>query len=175
MAVSIDDTLKMMLFSRRNCNLLAAIVCFSAIGVAYFYFEKHLWLTPCPMCYAQRIAIGILGFFFLLTAIFPGGQVMQRIQGVWLFLLACGGAALSIRHLYLQSLPKDQLPSCGQDFYALLENAPVPDMLMTMLTGSGDCGEVLWTFLGLSIPGWTLVAFIGLGVWGLFHNTFRHD
>ncbi len=162
-----------MLFSRKICNLFAAITCFTSIGIAYFYFEKHLWLTPCPMCYAQRIAIGILGIFFLLFSIIPASKVAKRIQGIWLFLLASGGAALSIRHLYLQSLPKDKLPSCGQDFYALLENAPVPDILMKMLTGTGDCGEVLWSFLGLSIPGWTLVTFVGLGVWGLFHNYFR--
>ncbi len=161
-----------MLFSRRNCNLLAAVLCFVAIGVAYFYFEKHKWLIPCPMCYAQRIAIGILGFFFLLSAI-PCNTTLRRFQGIWLFLLASGGAALSIRHVYLQSLPKNQLPACGQDFYGLLENAPIPDMLFKMLTGTGDCGEIQWTLLGLSIPGWTLVAFIGLGVWGLFHNTFR--
>ncbi len=162
-----------MLFSRRGCNIIAAIVCFSLIGVAYFYFEKNMYLTPCPMCYAQRIAVGILGFFFLLAAIFPGGRILGRVHGVWLFLLAAGGAALSTRHLYLQSLPKDQLPSCGQDFYGLLENAPVPKMIHSMLTGTGDCGEVQWQLLGVSIPGWTLIAFVGLGVWGLFHNAFR--
>lgn len=162
-----------MLFSRQNCNLIAAILCFLAIGIAYFYFEKGLFLPPCPLCYAQRIVIGILGFFFLLVTFFPGGQLLRRIQGVVLFLWASGGAALSIRHLYLQSLPKNLLPSCGQDFYALLENKPIPNIIKTMLTGSGDCGEVWWTFLGLSIPGWTLIAFIGLGAWGLFHNVFR--
>lgn len=162
-----------MLFSRRGCNVLAAIGCFALIAVAYFYFEKHMYLTPCPMCYAQRIALGILGFFFLLAAIFPGGRALGYVHGFWLFLLAAGGAALSIRHLYLQNLPKDKLPSCGQDFYGLLENTPVPNVIQTMLTGSGDCGEVQWVFLGLSIPGWTLVAFVGLGIWGLFHNAFR--
>lgn len=164
-----------MLFSRRNCNLIGAATCFGLIAVAYFYMENYLYLVPCPLCYAQRIAFALLGFFFLLAAIFPGGQLGGRIHGIWLFLLAAGGSALGVRHLYLQNLPKDQMPpSCGQDFYALLENTPVPNVIMTMLTGSGDCGEVQWVFLGLSIPGWGLVAFVGLGVWGLFRNAFRH-
>ncbi|MBS9778589.1 MAG: disulfide bond formation protein B [Gammaproteobacteria bacterium] len=163
----------LMLFSRRGCNLLAAIGCFSIIAVAYFYFEKTLYLYPCPMCYAQRIAIGIVGFFFLIATIVPGGKTAGRIYGLWLFLLSAGGAALSIRHLYLQNLPKDQLPSCGQDFYGLLENTPMPNVIKTMLTGTGDCGEVQWVFLNLSIPGWTLVVFVGLGIWGFFHNAVR--
>lgn len=162
-----------MLFSRRNTNLLAAMSCFILIAIAYFYFEKHLYLTPCPLCYAQRIVFAILGGFFLLAAMLPGGIWGRRIHGVWLFLCAGGGAALSIRHLYLQSLPKNLLPSCGQDFYALLENTPTPEVIKTMLTGSGDCGEVLWSFMGLSIPGWTFIAFVGFAVWGLFYNTVR--
>jgi len=35
------------------------------------------------------------------------------------------------------------------------------------LRGSGDCAEVVWTFLGLSIPGWTLIIFSGLTLFGL--------
>lgn len=162
-----------MLFSHRACNLYAAIGCVLLIAVAYFYMENYLFLVPCPMCYAQRIVLGILSIFFLLAAIFPGGRVVGKVHGVWLFLLAIGGAALSIRHLYLQNQPKGYLPACGQDFYALVENTPFAQTVATMLTGSGDCGEVQWTMLGLSIPGWTLIAFIGFACWGLFHNFFR--
>jgi disulfide bond formation protein DsbB len=37
-----------------------------------------------------------------------------------------------------------------------------------VLVGDGSCAEVVWTFLGVSIPGWTLVGFIGLVTLGLF-------
>ncbi len=162
-----------MLFSRRACNLYAGIGCFVLIAIAYFYMENHLYLNPCPLCYAQRIAFAILGLFFLLAAAFPGGSVGGKIHGIWLFLLAAGGAALSIRHLYLQNQPKGSVPSCGQDFYALVENTPLAETVATMLTGTGECGDVLWTMLGLSIPGWALIGFIGFAMWGLFHNFFR--
>jgi disulfide bond formation protein DsbB len=36
-----------------------------------------------------------------------------------------------------------------------------------MLSGTGECAKVDWSFLGLSIPGWTLIAFIGLAILGL--------
>ena len=37
-----------------------------------------------------------------------------------------------------------------------------------MLTGSGDCGTVDWTFLGLSMPAWSLVWFLLLAAVALF-------
>lgn len=162
-----------MLFSRRSCNILAAIGCFTLIAIAYFYMENYLFLNPCPLCYAQRIVLGIIGIYFMIAAIIPGKRLGGKIHGIILFLLSAGGAALSVRHLYLQNLPKDKVPSCGQDFYGLVENTPFATAVHTMLTGSGDCAEVQWTMLGLSIPGWTLIAFIGLACWGVFHNIFR--
>lgn len=163
-----------MILTRRNANLLAAVGCFALIAVAYFYFEKTEYLVPCPLCYAQRIVFGILGFVFLLVAVFPGSELRRKIYGIFLFLIACGGSALSIRHLYLQHLPKNEQPAaCGQDFYALVQNTPLAEAVQTMLTGSGDCGEIQWELLGVSIPGWTLIAFIGFALWALFHNTFR--
>lgn len=162
-----------MLFSRRSCNFFAAMGCFILIAVAYFYMEKYLYLNPCPLCYAQRIALGIIGIVFLMAAIFPGRRLGGIIYGMVLFALSLGGAALSIRHLYLQNLPKGYAANCGKDFYALVESTPLAEAVQTMLLGSGECGDIQWTMFGLSIPGWTLIAFIGFAVWGLFHNAFR--
>ncbi len=162
------------IFSRRGCNLIAAVGCLTSIAIAYFYMENRLYLVPCPLCYAQRFAFGFLALFFLLAALFPGGQRGGKIHGIWLFLLSCGGAALSIRHLYLQSLPKGVAhTSCGQDFYSLVENTPLAQTVLTMITGSSDCGTVQWVKFGLSIPGWALLAFIACAFWGLIHNAFR--
>ncbi|PIE45419.1 MAG: disulfide bond formation protein B [Gammaproteobacteria bacterium] len=162
-----------MFFSRRSCNVMAMIGCLVLIAVAYFYMENYLFLNPCPLCYAQRIVFAFLGLFFLLAAIFPGKTWGRKTHAVILLLTAAGGAALSIRHLYLQNLPKGQVPACGQDFYALVQNTPFAEAVKTMLTGTGDCAEVQWTMLGLSIPGWTLIAFIGFAIWGFVHNWFR--
>ncbi len=161
------------LFSRRGTNVLAGIACFALILFSIFYLEKRLYLTPCPLCYAQRFAFAFIGLWFFIAAIFPSGRRGGKLHGAWLFLLACGGSALSIRHLYLQSLPKGVVNSCGQDFYSLVENTPIAGIVKAMVFGVGECGEVQWQLLGLSIPGWSLIAFIGFGCWGLFHNAFR--
>jgi len=38
------------------------------------------------------------------------------------------------------------------------------EVVSSILYGSGDCAEVLWTFLGMSMPQWTLIWYVGLGL-----------
>ncbi|MDR2216246.1 MAG: disulfide bond formation protein B, partial [Nevskiaceae bacterium] len=47
---------------------------------------------------------------------------------------------------------------------------PLTDVLKKVLTGSGECAKVDWTFLGLSMPGWVLICAVGLGVAGIVIN-----
>ena len=74
--------------------------------------EYRLGLEPCPMCIVQRVAIALVGLIALIAMIHHKGLN-------WYFgaitLVTLGGAASAIRHLYLQSLPADQIPSCGPD------------------------------------------------------------
>jgi len=72
------------------------------------------------------------------------------------------GAGFSVRQLWLQSLPKDQIPACGPDLSYMLEAFPLSDVLAAMTSGTGDCAEVSWALLGISLPGWLLVFFGGL-------------
>ena len=69
------------------------------------------------------------------------------------------GILLSIRQLYLQNLPPELVPSCGPDIDYLFETLPVLEGFMLAIRGDGNCAEVLWSFLGISIPGWLLIAF----------------
>ncbi|MGO1893954.1 MAG: disulfide bond formation protein B, partial [Luteimonas sp.] len=40
-------------------------------------------------------------------------------------------------------------------------------------TGTGDCGTVDWTLLGLSMPAWSLLWFLLLGAWALHAGSRR--
>jgi disulfide bond formation protein DsbB len=39
----------------------------------------------------------------------------------------------------------------------MLDTMPFLQVLTEVFSGSGECAEVYWTFLGLSMPGWTFV------------------
>ncbi|MER2020438.1 MAG: disulfide bond formation protein B [Stenotrophomonas sp.] len=44
---------------------------------------------------------------------------------------------------------------------------PLLDVLRRVLTGSGECAVVDWTFLRLSMPAWSLMTYLALAVWSL--------
>ena len=52
--------------------------------------------------------------------------------------------------------------ACGPSLDYLMDVFPLAEVLSLVLSGDGTCAEVVWTFLGISIPGWTLVGLIGL-------------
>ena len=72
------------------------------------------------------------------------------------------------RQIWLQTLPPDQLPSCLPPLDYMMQTMPYADILWTMFHGSADCAEVTWTLLSLSIPEWSLLAFVGFALFAVF-------
>jgi disulfide bond formation protein DsbB len=153
--------------------LFGAFVCAALIGYA-LYVEKHMLMFPCPLCIVQRVAIITMGLVGLEAAAHnPRSAFGRRTYAVLAFLAAAFGAAIAGRHLWIQSLPADQVPDCNSmGIGYMLQVMPKWDVVRTILTGSGECAKVDWTWLGLSMPGWTLVCFVLLGI-GVLVAGFR--
>lgn len=131
----------------------------------YFQFVEHL--EPCPLCVLQRVCTLVVGVVLLLAVLHnPRGRGIKA-YGFLVTMIALVGAAISARHVWLQNLPEDQAPSCGPGLNFMLDNFPPSDVIQMVLTGSGECAEVLWKFIGLSIPAWTFIAFIALALMAL--------
>lgn len=150
----------------RMVFFLVFLVSAGLLGVA-FYMEHVMGLEPCPLCWLQRYAFMAVAAVSLLAVVHNPGAVGGRVYGLLMALFAGLGVALAGRQLWLQSLPPDQVPACGPSVEYMLEVLPWTDVLATAIRGTGDCAEVVWRFLGLSIPGWTAVFFSLLIVLGL--------
>ena len=129
-------------------------------------------LEPCPLCIFQRVAVISAGLIAIAAALHNPAPLGIRVYGLLVALASAAGSALAMRQLYLQSLPEDQVPSCGPGLDYLLDVFPMQDVLQMVLLGDGSCAEVVWSLLGISIPGWTLIGFVGLITLGLF-QAFR--
>jgi disulfide bond formation protein DsbB len=146
------------ILNARAWFLFCAVACFSML--AWAYYKQYVdFVDPCPLCILQRIAFLWIGVVGLVAAIHGPG-----VAGRWFYglLLAVGGGvgmALAGRHVWLQNLPADQVPDCGMGLNYMLDTMPVLDVLKEVLYGAGECAEVMWTFLGISIPGWALIWF----------------
>ncbi len=44
------------------------------------------------------------------------------------------------------------------------------EVINKVLTGSGECGKVDWTLLGLSMPWWVMFSLVALGTWAVIVN-----
>jgi len=159
--------------SFRGVFLTGFLVCLSMLLVAgYFQFIEHL--DPCPLCIVQRLLVLVVGIVFLLGAMHNPISGGRRVYGFLVVLAAGFGAAIAGRHVWLQRVPEEQVPSCGPGLNFILDNFPISQAIDMVLRGSGECADVLWTFLGLSIPAWTLVAFVVMILVGLKQLFGRH-
>ena len=91
-----------------------------------FFMEYQLGLEPCPMCIVQRIAVALAALLALIAIVHNQG--LNWYFGFITF-ITLGGAASATRHLYLQSLPADQIPTCGPDLAYLIKFSYFEDAL----------------------------------------------
>ena len=152
---------------RRNF-LFGSVACVGLIAYA-MYTQIYGGLQPCPLCIFQRVAFAALAMVFLIGGLHaPAGRRARRVYAVMAMLAAALGAAIAGNHVRLQHLPPDQVPACGPGLDYLLEAMPLTGVVRKVMTGSGECAEVDWSFLGLAMPAWSLVGFLMLGGWALY-------
>lgn len=146
---------------------LGFLACAGLLGFAY-YLQYYEYQDPCPLCILQRIVFMGLAAIFLVAAVHGPGRAGSIVYGGLLVAAASIGAAIAARHVWLQSLPKDRIPECGPGLEYMLKKLPLSQALDKILSGSGECAEVGWTFLGLSIAGWSLAWFLLLGGFAMY-------
>jgi disulfide bond formation protein DsbB len=155
--------------SGRVINSAGFAACAALLAYA-LYTQFYLGLEPCPLCIFQRIGVAVLGLVFLVAALHNPRGRGRYAYALALALAALATVAVAARHVYVQSLPPGSLPSCGAPLSVLLKFTPVWQVVRKVLTGSGECGEVNWRFLGLAMPAWVLIWALLLGTVGVIAN-----
>jgi protein dithiol:quinone oxidoreductase len=144
-----------------------AAACAGLLGFG-FYLQYLQGQDPCPLCLIQR------GFFLAILLVFVLAAVQNpeiagtRVYGALGLLFALGGGGVAARQVWLQHLPADQVPACGPDLYFMLEHLPLARTIEKLFKGSGECAQVTWRFLGLSIAEWALVWFVLLALYSFW-------
>jgi len=159
----------MTLPNRRNINIAGFLCCAGLMGFALFA-QHVLLLDPCPLCVLQRVAVIGLGIVFLIAALHDPSGWGRRAYAASLAVIAAAGAGVAGWHFRLQNLPHDEVPACGPGLDYMLENFPLGDAMKMVFKGSGECAEVAWQVLGISMPGWVFIAIAGVGIAGVWNN-----
>lgn len=144
-----------------------AAACIALLAYA-LYAQHQMFLDPCPLCIFQRVVFMGMGIVFLIGFLHGPKSWGRKVYGVWVFLISLIGVGIAGRHVWLQSLPADQVPSCGPGLDYMIQAFPLEKVLSMVFTGSGECAQVDWEFWGLSMPAWTLIWYVGLGLGALW-------
>ena len=163
MSISLTSFYKL---SFRQIATAGALMCAALLAFGYYlqYFEGQ---DPCPLCLLQR------GFYYGILVVLAAGALHGPGRGgaiayaIGALAFAAGGIATAVRHVWLQHLPPEQVPACGPDLFYMMENLPLGRTLQLLLRGSGQCAEVHWRFLGLSIAEWSLAWFLAFAALAL--------
>lgn len=152
--------------SNRWLYLAGALSIAGLLGFAIF-LQKILHEDPCPLCMVQRYTFLMMLVLFAIAALHHPQKTGVRIYSSLIFLFSLAGIGVSSRHIWLQHLPKDQVPACGPGLDYMLDNFPMAEVLKELVHGSGECAARGWSFLGLNIPEWALLWFALLGIWAV--------
>lgn len=150
--------------------LLGFLACAGLLGYAFYTQLRDVNpLEPCPLCIFQRIAFFGLGAVFLVGGLHaPARAWMRRVYGVLALIPGIAGSAIAARHVWITHLPADQVPSCGAPFEFMRQTMGTFQLIQKVMTGSGECAKIDWTFLGLSMPAWSLAWLVVLTLWAVY-------
>lgn len=158
--------------SIRQANALGFAACAAMFGYA-LYEQHYAGLAPCHLCIFQRVGVLVLGLVFLVAALHAPRHGGARVYGVLAALAAAGTAGIAGRHVWLQQQPPGSVPACGADLDFMMQIMPLQEVIVKVFTGGGECQKIDWQLLGLSMPGWVLIAAVALGAWGVWGNWRR--
>ena len=155
--------------SFRQLNWAGCLACVGLMGYA-LYSQYVDGLQPCPLCVFQRIAVIALGVIFFAGAVVTVKSLQRWVVAPLALIAGLAGAGVAGRHAWLQHLPPDQVPACGPGLGHILNTFPLGEALSMVFEGSGECANVDWSFLGLSMPMWVFAWCVVLGFGGALIN-----
>ncbi|MCF6434618.1 disulfide bond formation protein DsbB [Pseudoalteromonas sp. MMG022] len=126
--------------------------------VTALYFQYVMGLEPCIMCIYQRTAMlglfaaGIVGYLSPTNWQVKGtGFAIWGISSIW-------GWMIAREHINMQTTTDPFAFTCDivPNFPSFM---PVHEWFPAFFAATGDCGNIDWSFLSLSMPGWMEVIF----------------
>lgn len=157
---------------RHSVRMQVAVLCLALLGVGY-YLEYIEGLEPCPLCQLQRLALLMICMTCLAAMLHIPGVLGRRFYSGLALVFAVPGALTAAWQVRLQRMP-GEAPECGPGLAFILESFPLSEALKMIFFASGECAEVSWTFLSLSIAEWSLFWFLVLTSLLVAHTFARH-
>lgn len=147
----------------RPIFVLIFLVCAGLLAFA-LYLQHGQGLDPCPWCVVQRLGFMLVGSIALVAALHGPRATGTAVYATVGFITAVAGAAAGAYHVYLQSDPVRAMKCVGSPVETILDRLQIGRLAPGLLQYDGPCTLKPWSFLGLSIPEWSLAWFVILAI-----------
>lgn len=144
-------------FSQKRLSWLLLLISIIFFESCALFFQHVLMLAPCVMCVYERVAMMGIGGAAIIGLINPKNKFLR-----WAGLISWGytsyrGLELAREHVGYQFNPS---PFATCDIFPQFPSwAPLDQWVPWMFHPTGDCSDIVWQFLGLSMPQWLVVIF----------------
>ena len=147
-----------MISGKRIVLLLIFLICTTVIGYA-LYLQLAINLLPCPLCIAQRIAYWLVGLTTIFAFIHNPRGLGRQIYYSFITVFSLIGLVLALRHSWIIRYP--EAFQCGISAEEEFLNAlSIANLWPSMFEANGDCADVKWEFMSLTIPNWSVIFFL---------------
>lgn len=138
------------------------------ILLALYFIEYGLHQSPCSLCLLQRYALWGLGLIAMIAALHAPRLFAIKVGYIiGTFAFSCIGFLFALRQIWIQHLPPDSVPNCVADLERLLKYQPLWEVFKTVLTGGGECREIHFKILGLSLAEGAVILFVCFIIYSL--------
>jgi disulfide bond formation protein DsbB len=131
----------------------------SALGLEIFalYYQHAMDLRPCIMCIYQRTAVfGVM--FAAIPAMLVNNFFTRLISYISWGTSAIWGLFIAIEHVDIQTALNPFFATC--EFVPNFPSwAPLHEWLPNVFAATGDCADINWSFMDMSMPQWMIVIF----------------
>ena len=145
-------------FSVRHIHLIIFLIVGSLLGYAA-YSMKVLGLEPCTLCITQQFFYCLIGLSSFVAFFHDPVTSTSRVYSFFISLFSLAGIWISGRQIWLQGLPEDEVPLCGPPLEYIIDVFPFADVINALFMGDGNCAEISWQFLGLSMAALSFIWF----------------
>lgn len=146
--------------------LFLFLICTALLSYAQ-YLQHAQGLLPCPLCVAQRVAYWLIALTALIAYWHNPVAFGIRVYGFFIAIFGVLGGIIATRHSWLIRYPESF--ECGiSPEEAFLNSLPIAAWWPGMFEANGDCATIEWQLLNLTIPDWSLLAFIAITATGIY-------
>lgn len=157
------QTVSRLLRSPTHVAFLLGVACSVLVGGSFFV-QHVLEVEPCPLCILQRYTYVVLAPVFFAAAWVTQHGRAQRVLLAGAAVLCAGGLAVAAYQTQLQMFPPPIAATCSASLSYMLDTMAATEVLARMFQASGDCSDVSFKVLGLTLAQASLLVFLTFSV-----------